>query len=124
MTKRNRLEAPRRERDGLVSRILLHDGDPVGAGMTVTWVEVAPGCEQRPHSHAPEQVYVIARGRGRMHIGEEERPVVEGDLVYVPPGTAHGIENCSGEVSTCVSAATPNVDWRAYYEEGPLEARR
>ena len=39
--KRNRLEAPRRERDGLVSRILLHEGEVPEARLTVTWVGVA-----------------------------------------------------------------------------------
>ena len=64
--KRERLKAPGRERDGLVSHILLHEGDVPEARLTVTWVDVAPGPGQRPHSHAPEQVYVAVGGRGRM----------------------------------------------------------
>ena len=59
MFRRNRLEALRRERDGLVSRILWHEGDLPETQLTVTWVEVAPGSGQRSHSHEPEQVYVI-----------------------------------------------------------------
>ena len=66
MFKRRRSEPPRRERDGLVSHILLHEGDVPEARLTVTWVDVAPGPGQRPHSHAPEQVYVAVGGRGRM----------------------------------------------------------
>jgi mannose-6-phosphate isomerase-like protein (cupin superfamily) len=69
---RNRSEAPWRERAGLVSRILLHGRDLPETRLTVTWVEVAPEVGQRPHSHAPEQVYVIARGRGEMNVGGEE----------------------------------------------------
>ena len=123
MFRRNRSEAPRRERDGLVSRILLHDGDLPGARLTVTWVDVDPGSGQRPHSHAPEQVYVIVRGRGRMKVGDEELLVVEGDLIYIPPDALHGIENLADEVLTYVSAATPAVDWEAFYDTGPLRAR-
>jgi mannose-6-phosphate isomerase-like protein (cupin superfamily) len=121
--KRNRSEAPRRERDGLVSHILLHAGDFPETRLTVTWVDIDPGSGQRSHSHAPEQVYVVVRGRGKMKVGDEERLVTEGDLIYIPPDTLHGIENRSDEVLTYVSAATPTVDWEAFYDTGPLRAR-
>jgi mannose-6-phosphate isomerase-like protein (cupin superfamily) len=71
--KRSRSEAVRRERDGFVSHILLHEGDLPNARMTVTWVDIAPGSRQRAHGHAPEQVYVVVRGRGKMRVGDEER---------------------------------------------------
>ena len=121
--RRNRLEALRRERDGLVSRILWHEGDLPETQLTVTWVEVAPGSGQRSHSHEPEQVYVIVRGRGRMKVGDEELVVVEGDLIHIPPDTLHRIENLADEVLTYLSAATPAVDWEAFYDAGPLRAR-
>ena len=120
--KRNVSEAPRRERDGLVSRILLQGDDLPETRLTVTWVDVAPGSGQRLHSHAPEQVYAVVRGRGKMKVGDEERPVVEGDLIHIPPDTLHGIENPSDEVLTYVSAATPTLDWEAFYDTGPLRA--
>jgi mannose-6-phosphate isomerase-like protein (cupin superfamily) len=121
--RRRRSEAPRRERDGLVSRNLLHAGDLAETRLTVTWVDVAPGSGQRPHGHAPEQVYVIVKGRGRMRVGDEELVVGEGDLIHIPPETLHGIENLADEVLTYVSAATPTIDWEAFYDEGPLRAR-
>ncbi len=121
--RRNKSEALRRERDGLVSHILWHAGDLPETRLTVTWVDVAPGSGQRPHSHAPEQVYVIVRGRGRMKVGDEERLVVEGDLIYIPPDTKHGIENLADEVLTYLSAASPTVDWEAFYDTGPPRAR-
>ena len=123
MFRRRRSEALRRERDGLVSRILLHDGDLAETRLTVTWVDVAPGSGQRPHGHAPEQVYVVLRGRGRMRVGDEELVVGEGDLIHIPPETLHGIENLADEVLTYVSAATPTIDWAAFYDEGPLRPR-
>jgi mannose-6-phosphate isomerase-like protein (cupin superfamily) len=122
--RRNRFEALRREGEGLVSRILWHAGDLQGTELTVTWVEVDPGSGQRPHSHAPEQVYVIVRGRGRMKVGDEELAVVEGDLIHIPPGALHGIENTADEVLSYVSAATPAIDWEAFYDTGPLRARQ
>jgi quercetin dioxygenase-like cupin family protein len=123
--KRSRTEALWRERDGLVSHILLHAGDVPETQLTVTWVDVDPGSAQRSHSHAAEQVYVVVRGRGKMKVGDEERLVAAGDLIHVPPDTVHGIENPSDEVLSYVSAATPSVDWEAFYDAGPdLESGR
>jgi mannose-6-phosphate isomerase-like protein (cupin superfamily) len=122
--KRSRSEAARRVRDGLVSHILLHAGDIPETRLTVTWVDVDPGSRQRPHSHAPEQVYIVVKGGGKMKVGDEERWVAAGDLIYIPPDTLHGIENSSHEVLTYISAATPAVDWEAFYDMGPLRPER
>jgi mannose-6-phosphate isomerase-like protein (cupin superfamily) len=122
--KRSRSEAARRVRDGLVSHILLHAGDLPETRLTVTWVDVDPGSRQRPHSHAPEQVYVVVKGGGKAKVGEEERWVAAGDLIYIPPNTLHGIENSSNEVLTYISAATPAVDWETFYDMGPPRPER
>jgi len=114
---RSKSEAPRREHGGLVSSILLQRGDVVGVGLTSTWVEVAPGSRRRLHDHPSEQVYVIVGGRGRMSVGGEERPVAAGDSVYVPSGSAHGIENVSQGALVYVSAATPALDAEAAYDD-------
>ena len=119
MFKRSRTEALRRERDGLVSHILLHAGDIPETQLTVTWVDVDPGSAQRSHSHAAEQVYVVVRGWGRMKVGDEERVAASGDLIRIPPDALHGIENPSDEVLTYVSAATPTIDWEAFYDANP-----
>jgi quercetin dioxygenase-like cupin family protein len=47
--------------------------------------------------------------------------VAAGDFIYIPPDTLHGIENLSDEILTYVSAATPAVDWEAFYDTGPLQ---
>ncbi|MCA1717968.1 MAG: cupin domain-containing protein [Actinobacteria bacterium] len=112
MYTRNKEESPGRDRSGLVSHILLQRGDPPEAGIAATWVGVAPGSRQRLHGHPSEQVYVITAGRGWMLVGEEEREAGAGELVYVPSGAVHGIEN--------VSAATPALDAEAAYDAGQL----
>ena len=43
-----------------------------------------------------------------------------GDLVYIPSGAVHGIENASEEALTYVSAATPALDSEAAYDAGQL----
>ena len=116
----DRSSAPKRELDGLVSHILLEEGDAPGGELSITWVDVEPGGEQKPHSHRPQQVYVITRGSGRMQVGGDERDVTEGQLVFIPPGTEHGIRNTGDGVLTYISAATPAFAVTDLYDAGQL----
>jgi mannose-6-phosphate isomerase-like protein (cupin superfamily) len=112
--------APKRETDGLVSHILLEEGDAPGGELSVTWVDVEPGSEQKAHSHGPQQVYVITRGQGRMRVGEDERDVSEGQMVFIPPNEEHGIVNTGETTLTYVSAATPAFPVTDLYDAGQL----
>jgi|SRR5215207_5447772 len=100
---RSKEESARRKRNGLVSHILLQRGNLPDVSLTATWVDVIPGSRRWLHDHPSEQVYVITGGSGRMLVGEEERQVGPGDLIYVPSGTIHGIENVSEEMLTYIS---------------------
>jgi mannose-6-phosphate isomerase-like protein (cupin superfamily) len=106
------------ERPGLRSRVLLQAGDDAAADLAVTWVEVATGAAQTPHAHAPQQVYIVVSGSGRMLVGDEERDVGAGDLVFVPPAVRHGITNTGDDTLTYVSAATPAFSVTDLYERG------
>src|SRR5918997_6521998 len=122
--KRGRSKSLGRERDELVSHILLHEGYVPEARLTVTWVDVTPGTGQRPH---PPRTRAGLRGRpgpgqdaGRRRGADAGR----GGPGLHPAGCgAKGVKNASEEVLTYVSAATPTVDWRAFYDEGPLGPR-
>jgi mannose-6-phosphate isomerase-like protein (cupin superfamily) len=114
--------APKRSLPGLLSVALLQEGDVSEADLTVTWVDVEPGSRQLPHSHPPQQVYLIVRGTGRMQVGDERREVRAGDLVFIPPGATHGIENTGGETLSYLSAATPAFRVTDLYDEGDLSS--
>ena len=116
----NQNDAESRERDGLISRFLLGKVDVPDAPMTVTWVTVEPGKRQPLHHHAPTQVYIIIQGGGLMHVGGETQQVHTGDLIYIPSGAEHGIENNTTEILAYVSAATPAFDLRQAYDRGQL----
>jgi mannose-6-phosphate isomerase-like protein (cupin superfamily) len=91
-------------------------GDLGSRNMTVTWVDVPPGGEQRAHSHPDsEQVYVIVRGRGRMSVAGDVEEVKEGDLVFIPPATQHGIANDGSETLVYIAAASPPVSMEELY---------
>lgn len=114
-------KSPKRQRAGLASHILLQQGDTPGNNLAITWVEVAPGHGQALHSHAPEQVYVIVAGRGRMRVGEEVAEVRAGELVFIPSNVTHGIENTGSESLVYISASVPAFDLEALYDSGQLK---
>src|SRR5881396_1772492 len=100
-------EAAVEERGRLRSHILVDAGDLGSRNLSVTWVEVPPGADQRSHSHEEsEQVYVIVRGRGRMRIAGDDEEVSEGDLIFISPGADHGIVNDGSEDLVYVTAAS------------------
>jgi mannose-6-phosphate isomerase-like protein (cupin superfamily) len=102
-------DCPRNERGGgQVSHLLLAEGQFGSHNLAVTWVEGEPGSQQPVHAHADsEQAYVILRGSGRMILGDDEREVGPGTLVFIPPGTPHAIRNETDEPLVYVSATSP-----------------
>ena len=101
--------SPRNERgDGQVSYLLLASGQFGSQHLCITWVECQPGSQQPRHRHmTQEQVYVVVRGQGQMLLGDQERDVGEGTMVFVPPGTEHAIRNTSSGLLVYVSATSP-----------------
>ena len=112
--------APKRPREKLTSICLLARGDVADDKLAATWVDVAPGGRQIPHNHPEVQIYIIINGRGRMLVGEEKKEVSAGELVYVPSGLMHGIENIGEGTLSYVSAATPAFDYTEAYDRGQL----
>src|SRR5437868_13837543 len=57
-----------------------------------------PGQDQRIHSHAEsDKIYYVLRGKGRFHIGGDERDLTAGQAVVARPNQAHGLRNASAE---------------------------
>ncbi len=44
-----------------------------------------------PHKHDFEEFYYVLHGRGVMTVGNEERDVFPGDLIFIPPNVMHSI---------------------------------
>jgi mannose-6-phosphate isomerase-like protein (cupin superfamily) len=66
---------------------------------------VAPGGVTIEHLHRrSEELYLVTAGSGVLRVGEEERAVVAGDCVAIPPGTPHRLRN-DGEVDLVVVCA-------------------
>ncbi len=107
-----------RERYGLVSRVLVQMGYVPGAGLGVAWADIVPGSWQRVHDHKGERAYIVLEGRSSIRSGNEEREVGCEDLVHVPSGTTHGIENAPGETLVYFSAAALAMRVKAAYGTG------
>ena len=61
----------------------------------VSEFEVAGGGLVDPHSHPTHEFYYVTSGRGIMVIGGEEREIVQGDLVHIPPNLVHSLRPVS-----------------------------
>ena len=120
MLKRNKGQAPQREHGGVLSYILLQQGDMPSGQFSVMWVEIEPGSGQPRHQHGPEQAYIIIRGNGRMRVGDEEEAVSTGDIVYVPPNVAHSIENLGAGPLTYITVASPAFNLASFLDTGEL----
>ena len=46
-----------------------------------------------PHAHAHDEIYIVFAGRGKVTVGGESAEVGNGDIVEIPSGLAHNIEN-------------------------------
>ena len=121
MYKLNKSEVPQRQREGLLSHILIQQDDVPNTQLSVTWVEVEPGASQKPHKHPPEQCYIIIQGRGKMNVGEENSIVERGDIIYIPSDSVHFITNQGDTTLIYISASTPAYDFKALYDEGSLK---
>ena len=67
--------------------------------------EVAVGGEVFPHSHPTHEFYFVMTGEGIMTISGQERPVVPGDLIQIPPDEVHSLRPTGDEPST--ASASP-----------------
>lgn len=87
------------------------DAGELGArNLSVTWLAVPGGVEQRLRSHEQaEQAYVVVRGSGSMSVAGDTQTVTEGDLVLVPPATEHSVRNDGDDELACVSIQSPPV---------------
>jgi mannose-6-phosphate isomerase-like protein (cupin superfamily) len=64
-----------------------------------------------PHRHDRHDLFVVMlKGYGAMRLGDEERPVGPGSILYVPRGTVHAFRNASGEPAVAYAVYAPGFD--------------
>jgi quercetin dioxygenase-like cupin family protein len=72
----------------------LFDGQHLFLGVNV----LEPGQSQSPHSHAHQDKFcLVYAGRGHFEVGGSSIEARPGDVVFMPRGVPHGVENRSHE---------------------------
>lgn len=113
-------EAPRYERDGITSYLLMSEMTTGARTITTSLVEMQPGGKQHIHAHPNEQTYMILEGHGVMTVGEETLEVSQGESIFIPSGRPHGLRNNSKSMLRYLSAASPAFGMNMEKELWPL----
>lgn len=120
-----RSSAPRyRQPEGITSYLLASSRTCGSRYLTTTLVELEPAGQQRTHHHLPEQVYFVLEGCGEMSVNGETRTVREGDCVFIPSGSPHGIVNTGNARLRYFSAAAPAFGDAEIASLWPMESER
>jgi len=72
-----------------------------------------PGQEQKVHAHQEEdKIYYVLSGRGTFIVDEESQDLDEGQIVFAPAASNHGVKNTSSERLTILVFMTPNPNFK------------
>jgi uncharacterized protein len=69
-------------------------------------------------NHRSEEVFWVASGSGRVHLGSDVLPVSAGSVVFIPPGAAHAIEADAGSTLTFLAISAPAFTPKDYVAVG------
>jgi mannose-6-phosphate isomerase-like protein (cupin superfamily) len=50
---------------------------------------LSAGATDRQRPHQQDEIYYVVRGKAKMRLGEEERSIQEGSVIFVEPGREH-----------------------------------
>ncbi len=80
--------------DNTILRELFHpDKQTIQLRYSLAHAIVKPGETSHLHSLATSEVYYILEGKGIMHIDDEQKEVIPGDAIYIPPHAKQCIHN-------------------------------
>jgi quercetin dioxygenase-like cupin family protein len=87
-------------------------------GLAVITERIASGDRIPLHFHRDDEL-VMVHGHGRFRLGDEERDVADGAVVFIPAGVPHGLSN-PGPAPLPIEGvfATTRV-WLRYLERNP-----
>jgi quercetin dioxygenase-like cupin family protein len=100
--------------------LLVDPGGPDGRveDFAVIRERIAPGDRIPVHVHRVDEL-VIVHGDGVYRLGEEERPVSDGAVVFIPAGVPHGLSNPGPEPLPLEGIFATTQVWMRYLERNP-----
>jgi quercetin dioxygenase-like cupin family protein len=87
-------------------------------GLVVITERIAPGDRIPLHVHRDDEV-VFVHGRGRYRLGDEERNVSDGAIVFIPAGVPHGLANPGTDPLRLEAVFATSKLWLRYLERNP-----
>ena len=76
----------RESRKGIMQRVYR------GNAVLIGYSELLPHMDPSPHSHPYEQIFMILKGKVKLHVGEQVIECSEGSVVRIPPDVVHWAE--------------------------------
>jgi mannose-6-phosphate isomerase-like protein (cupin superfamily) len=67
--------------------------DHGGTGISMIFVDAAPGRGPSLHKHDYAEVFIVQQGTGTFRVNDDEVEIGAGQLVVVPGGVPHGFKN-------------------------------
>ncbi|MGI5338481.1 cupin domain-containing protein [Streptomyces sp. CA-181903] len=62
-----------------------------------TLCSVHPHESSTKHQHATDETFIFTGGSGTVRVGDEQRDVTVGDVIYIPNGNDHVVTNTSDD---------------------------
>jgi len=100
--------APYVTADGSTIREWAGPGYSPARNQSLAEATVAPGAATAAHYHRKsEELYLVTAGAGRLRVGDQEREVLPGDCVVIPPGAVHKLWSTGADDLVVVCACSP-----------------
>jgi mannose-6-phosphate isomerase-like protein (cupin superfamily) len=100
----NRKNARFGKYDGFSTNLLIGEINSGSQEISIQITDVEPQGMQFLHSHKEEQCYYVILGTGLMIIDDCTKEVKEGDAVFIPSNSKHGIKNIGNNMLTYLTA--------------------
>jgi len=91
-------------------------------GISFCVEDQTPGRKMRVHKHLNhDELIFIHKGEGTMTLDEQSIPIKTGDVVFVPRGTWHGLDNTGKDNLIMIFQYSPAGFEEYFVENGTLE---
>jgi mannose-6-phosphate isomerase-like protein (cupin superfamily) len=68
--------------------------------------------------HTEDEIYHVVSGRGRIRVGDEDRPVAAGSVIFVPADAEHRFEDIKEELVVLVVFGPAEYTHRVDHQRG------
>jgi mannose-6-phosphate isomerase-like protein (cupin superfamily) len=97
------------------------EGIDLGSDVSGFVIDVAEGEGPDPHTHSYSETFIVLEGRGRFRYGDGYVEAEAGDVVVVPPETAHGFKGLGPARLRMVGIhASPRIETTWLEEDGEV----